>query len=43
LSKIIAAFKSIGAGIAAISMAGAGIGIGVIFGALVLAVSRVPE
>ena len=37
-----AAAKYIGAGSAAIGLAGAGVGIGVVFGALILGVSRNP-
>jgi F-type H+-transporting ATPase subunit c len=39
---MIQAAKFIGAGLAVISMAGTGVGIGVVFGALVLGVSRNP-
>ena len=35
--------KLIGAGLAAISLAGAGIGIGIIFGSLILGTSRNPS
>jgi len=37
------AAKLIGAGLATIGLAGAGVGIGTVFGALVLAVSRNPS
>jgi F0F1-type ATP synthase membrane subunit c/vacuolar-type H+-ATPase subunit K len=40
---MIQAFKFLGAGCAVIALTGAGVGIGTIFGALILAVSRVPE
>lgn len=40
---MIAAFKFLGAGCAVIALTGAGVGIGTIFGALILAVSRVPQ
>jgi F-type H+-transporting ATPase subunit c len=36
-------FKLVGAGLATISIAGAGIGIGVIFGSLIIGVSRSPN
>jgi F-type H+-transporting ATPase subunit c len=35
--------KIIGAGIATVSMAGAGVGVGVVFGSLVISVSRNPS
>ena len=35
--------KCIGAGLATIGLAGAGIGIGIVFGALVLGTSRIPS
>jgi F-type H+-transporting ATPase subunit c len=40
---LIVAAKLIGAGLATISLAGAGIGIGTVFGALVIALSRNPS
>jgi F-type H+-transporting ATPase subunit c len=40
---MIAAAKIIGAGLATISMAGSGVGIGVVFSALMLALSRNPS
>jgi F-type H+-transporting ATPase subunit c len=40
---MIIAFKFLGAGVAVVSLIGAGVGIGCIFAALILAVSRVPE
>jgi F-type H+-transporting ATPase subunit c len=39
---MVASAKLIGAGLAAIAMAGAGVGIGALFGALVLAIARNP-
>lgn len=41
--KMLQASKLIGAGLAAIGVAGAGVGIGTVFGALVLGVSRNPS
>ena len=35
--------KLVGAGLATVSLAGAGVGIGVVFGALILGVSRNPS
>jgi len=35
--------KIIGAGIATVSMAGAGVGVGIVFGSLVISVSRNPS
>ena len=40
--SLVAAAKSIGAGLATIGVVGAGAGIGIVFGALVLGVSRNP-
>jgi F-type H+-transporting ATPase subunit c len=40
--SIVAGAKSIGAGLATIGVVGAGAGIGIVFGALVLGVSRNP-
>lgn len=40
---MLAEFKMIGAGLATIALAGVGIGVGIIFGSLVLAVSRNPS
>ena len=40
---LILSAKMIGAGLATISIAGTGVGIGVIFGSLLLAVSRNPD
>jgi F-type H+-transporting ATPase subunit c len=40
---MVAAAKSIGAGLATIALAGAGIGIGNVFGSLVAAVARNPN
>jgi len=40
---LLAAAKLIGAGLATISILGTGVGIGVIFGALINAYSRTPE
>ena len=40
--KLVLGFKFIGAGLATIAMAGAGIGIGLIFSALILGYSRNP-
>jgi len=40
---LITVAKLIGAGLATISMAGAGVGIGTVFGALILGVSRNPS
>jgi len=37
------AYKFIGAGLATISLLGSGIGIGVIFGAIIIAYSRTPH
>jgi F-type H+-transporting ATPase subunit c len=37
-----AAFKLVGAGLATIGLVGAGVGVGVVFGALIVAVSRNP-
>lgn len=36
-------FKMVGAGLATIGLSGSGVGVGVIFGALILSVSRNPE
>jgi F-type H+-transporting ATPase subunit c len=36
------AFKLIGSGLATISMAGSGVGVGIVFGSLIIAVSRNP-
>lgn len=36
------AFKQIGAGMAAVGLAGAGVGIGVVFGSLILGIARNP-
>lgn len=36
-------FKLMGAGLATISLAGAGTGVGIVFGSLIIAVSRNPE
>jgi len=36
-------FKMLGAGLATISLAGAGVGVGVVFGALIVGVSRNPD
>lgn len=41
--SMLASSKIIGAGLATISIAGTGIGIGIIFGALILGVSRNPS
>jgi F-type H+-transporting ATPase subunit c len=41
--KTIAAAKLIGAGLATVSIAGSGVGIGIIFGSLINAYSRTPE
>ncbi|HXT82998.1 MAG TPA: ATP synthase subunit C family protein [Verrucomicrobiae bacterium] len=40
---LLAAAKLIGAGLATISILGTGVGIGIIFGALIQAYSRTPE
>ena len=40
---MVAAAKIIGAGLATIGLAGAGVGIGVVFGALVLSTARNPS
>nr|QOW07435.1 ATP synthase F0 subunit c [Labyrinthula sp.] len=40
---IVTAAKLIGAGVATVGLAGAGVGIGVVFGAFVLGVSRNPS
>jgi len=40
---MVAAAKSIGAGLATIALAGAGVGIGNVFGSLVIGVSRNPN
>jgi len=40
---IVSAAKLIGAGVATVGLAGAGIGIGVVFGAFVLGVARNPS
>lgn len=40
---LLQAAKYIGAGLATIGLAGAGVGIGTVFGALVLAISRNPS
>jgi len=36
-------FKMLGAGLATISLAGAGAGVGIVFGSLIIGVSRNPE
>jgi F-type H+-transporting ATPase subunit c len=43
LSTLLNSSKMIGAGLATIGLVGAGIGVGVVFGGLLLAVSRNPE
>jgi F-type H+-transporting ATPase subunit c len=43
VSIILSSSKMVGAGLATIGLVGAGIGVGVVFGSLVLAVSRNPE
>ena len=40
---LLQAAKSIGAGLATIGLAGAGVGIGTVFGALVIGISRNPS
>lgn len=40
---LLQAAKFVGAGLATISLAGAGVGIGVVFGSLVLGISRNPS
>ena len=40
---LLQAAKFVGAGIATIGLAGAGVGIGVVFGALILGISRNPS
>jgi F-type H+-transporting ATPase subunit c len=40
---MLAEFKMVGAGLATIALAGVGIGVGIIFGSLVVAVSRNPS
>ena len=40
---LLQAAKSVGAGLATIGLAGAGVGIGTVFGALVIGVSRNPS
>jgi F-type H+-transporting ATPase subunit c len=40
---IVIAAKIIGAGLATISIAGAGVGIGIVFGSLIAGVARTPE
>jgi F-type H+-transporting ATPase subunit c len=42
-TSFIAGCKLLGAGFATVSIAGAGVGIGIIFAALILAYSRTPE
>ena len=42
-SSVLTAFKYIGAGSATISMAGAAVGIGIVFGSLILAYVRNPS
>lgn len=43
LETILTASKNMGAGIATIGLAGAGVGVGVVFGAFVMAFSRNPS
>ena len=43
LTMLVTAAKLIGAGVATIGLAGAGVGIGSVFGSLLLAVSRNPS
>lgn len=43
VSVILSGSKMIGAGMATIGLVGAGIGVGVVFGSLILAVSRNPQ
>jgi len=43
ISVIALASKNIGAGMATIGLVGAGIGVGVVFGCLILAVARNPQ
>lgn len=43
IEAIITASKNIGAGVASVGLAGAGVGIGVVFGAFVMAFSRNPS
>jgi F-type H+-transporting ATPase subunit c len=40
MAAVLSASKNVGAGLATIGLVGAGIGVGVVFGALVLAVAR---
>jgi F-type H+-transporting ATPase subunit c len=40
---VLLGYKFIGAGLATVSIAGAGIGIGLVFAALIIAYSRTPE
>jgi F-type H+-transporting ATPase subunit c len=42
ISAMLTVGKSIGAGLATIGLAGAGVGVGVVFGCLVLAITRNP-
>ena len=41
--KVFASAKLIGAGLATVSLAGAGVGIGIVFGSLITATSRNPS
>jgi len=41
--EILAAAKLIGAGLATISVAGSGVGIGIVFGSLIIGVARNPK
>jgi F-type H+-transporting ATPase subunit c len=43
IEAIITASKNIGAGVASVGLAGAGVGIGVVFGGFVMAFSRNPS
>lgn len=43
LNAVLSASKNIGAGMATIGLVGAGIGVGVVFGSLILAVARNPQ
>lgn len=40
---MLAGFKSIGSGLATIALVGAGVGVGVVFGCLILATARNPS